>query len=246
MPWVGTTQLVVERSMTGATGNIYCGLHEFVDMAFVLHMLRGDDLFVDVGANVGSYTLLASGVIGARSISIEPVPATFEKFQRNIRINALSERVEAFHCVAGREVGAVWFSTDRDTMNQVVDVGYSGSKKSIEVRTLDAILSGRETILWKVDVEGFELEVLAGARGVLGNEVLRAVLLEADDQRIGEIMTSYGFRQFRYDPWTRRIADAEKVRDGKKLRNHLWVRDLAFVEERCRNAPMVQVLGQTF
>jgi FkbM family methyltransferase len=243
---VGTTQLVVERSMTGATGNIYCGLHEFVDMAFVLHMLRSDDLFIDVGANVGSYTLLASGVVGARSISIEPVPATFEKFQRNIRINSISERVEAFHCVAGRESGAVWFSTDRDTMNHVVDVSYAGRKKSIEVRTLDSILAGKSPILWKVDVEGFELEVLGGARGALGCETLRAVLLEADDQRIGEIMMARGFKRFLYDPWARRIEPSARGQDGEKLRNHLWVRDVAFVEERCRNAPMVQVLGQSF
>jgi hypothetical protein len=42
------------------SGNIYAGLHEFGDMAFVLHFLRAGDLFADVGANIGSYTVLAS------------------------------------------------------------------------------------------------------------------------------------------------------------------------------------------
>jgi hypothetical protein len=46
MPYVESSCLVVERSMTGATGNIYCGLHEFEDMAFVLHCLRVGDTFV--------------------------------------------------------------------------------------------------------------------------------------------------------------------------------------------------------
>src|SRR5438552_2237409 len=67
--WVEGAKLLVKRGMTGATGNIYCGLHEFVEMAFCLHLLRRDDLFLDIGANVGSYTVLASKVCGARSIA---------------------------------------------------------------------------------------------------------------------------------------------------------------------------------
>jgi hypothetical protein len=48
--------------MTGATQNIYVGLQEFVDIMLTLHFLRKGDLFLDMGANVGSYTILASGV----------------------------------------------------------------------------------------------------------------------------------------------------------------------------------------
>ena len=61
LPYVGDTWLFATRGMTGATGNWYCGLHEVAEMAFVLHLLRPDDHFVDVGANVGSYTILAGG-----------------------------------------------------------------------------------------------------------------------------------------------------------------------------------------
>ena len=64
VPFVNETKLLATPGMTGVTGNIYCGLAEFDDMAFVLHMLRADDLFVDVGANVGAYALLAGGCPG--------------------------------------------------------------------------------------------------------------------------------------------------------------------------------------
>jgi hypothetical protein len=77
VPFVNNTRLLVKPGMTGATGNIYCGLHEFEDMAFVLHLLRPGDLFVDIGANIGSYTILA-GATGANAISFEPVPSTFD------------------------------------------------------------------------------------------------------------------------------------------------------------------------
>src|SRR5262245_43975458 len=74
VPFVGATRIFVGAGYTGANGNYYFGLHEFAHMAFVLHYLERDDLFVDVGANVGSYTLLASGAVGARTIAFEPVP----------------------------------------------------------------------------------------------------------------------------------------------------------------------------
>src|SRR4051812_14088428 len=65
LPFVEGTFLLASRGMTGATGNWYCGLHEVHDMAFVLHLLRDGDHFLDVGANVGSYTILAGGAVGA-------------------------------------------------------------------------------------------------------------------------------------------------------------------------------------
>ncbi|MDN2583382.1 hypothetical protein [Aquibium sp. ELW1220] len=60
--WIDGAKLAVRRGMIGATGNIYCGLHEYVDMRFVLDTLQPGDLFVDIGAPVVSYTVLASKV----------------------------------------------------------------------------------------------------------------------------------------------------------------------------------------
>ena len=73
-PWIGGQRLAVRRGMTGATGNVYVGLHEFSDMMLSLHFLREADHFLDVGANVGSYTILAAGVCKARVWAFEPAP----------------------------------------------------------------------------------------------------------------------------------------------------------------------------
>ena len=80
--FAGNTSLLVKKGMTGATGNIYFGLHEFEEMSFLLHFLNEADTFYDVGANIGSYTILAAGVCGAKVCSFEPVPSTFFFFKR--------------------------------------------------------------------------------------------------------------------------------------------------------------------
>jgi len=105
VPWVETTSLVIETGMTGATMNFYCGLHEAADMAFVFHLLRVGDGFLDVGANVGTYTILASGAAQARTLAVEPIPATFNRLMRNIRINDLLSHVDSLCLAVGAHSG---------------------------------------------------------------------------------------------------------------------------------------------
>ena len=77
--------------MKGAAHYITPRLCEFEEMAFVMHFLRPGELFVDVGANVGAFTVLAAGVAGAAVRAFEPNPGTFEMLERNVRLNGLQE-----------------------------------------------------------------------------------------------------------------------------------------------------------
>jgi len=81
--------------MHGATGNIYVGLHEFEQMAFLLHCLRSEDIFIDVGANVGSYTVLASAAVGAKTIAFEPIESEYNGLMANIELNGIAHLVDA-------------------------------------------------------------------------------------------------------------------------------------------------------
>src|SRR5687768_12850180 len=85
--WFGGAKLVVSRNMSGASGNIYCGLHELADMGLFLHFLRPADLFLDIGANVGSYTVLASRVCGAETLAFEPDARAAARLARNVQAN---------------------------------------------------------------------------------------------------------------------------------------------------------------
>ena len=89
IPWIGGTKLAVEKGMNAATMNYYCKLFEAVDMTLLLHVLRPGDMFLDIGANVGTFTVLASGVAHAATIALEPIPDTYERLMRNLRLKSL-------------------------------------------------------------------------------------------------------------------------------------------------------------
>ncbi len=231
--------------MTGATGNIYCGLHEFADMAFVVHFLSGqpnpsDALFVDVGSNVGSYTILAAGVAGTKVVCIEPAPSTFANLSRNIAANALENRVTLVQAAVGDHLGDIRFSLDRDCENQVVDENYQGKSAVVPLKTIDEVLAGHSPTMMKLDVEGFEEQAINGAANALQDPCLKAILLEGVSERCETALKSAGFVRRDYDPWTRQIIEDS---DRRNLGNQLWLRDEKALESFCTSAPRMVVFG---
>ena len=251
VPFVGETVLLVNPGMTGATGNIYVGLHEFSGMAFLLHYLRATDRFIDVGANIGSYTILAAGVRHAEAIAVEPLPATFHRLRANVRLNDLDNRVRAMNVGLASTPGILRFTRSLDTINHVLSRDDVADVDTVEVpvTTLDQLAEERPPALIKVDVEGFETEVFAGAEHVLAQPVLRAVLVELngsgvrygfDEAALQRRIESFGFRLHTYDPLERILRPSgRKDSDG----NALYVRDFAEVQNRIRQSPPVRVLG---
>lgn len=243
--FVNGTRLLTSNGMTGATGNIYTGLHEFEDMAFIMHLLRARDGFVDVGANVGSYTVLASGAVGANTISIEPVPSTFLHLLDNINLNAISGKVSALNVGVGSEQGVLKFTAVLDTVNHVVATSEESAETiEVEVKTLDDILEGFEPTLIKIDVEGFETNVIAGARKTLSNPSLLSVIMELngsgsrygfDEESLHTVMLDYGFTTFKYDPLKRHLIPSNW--QSQNVGNMLYIRNTDQVIERITSAP---------
>lgn len=250
-PFTEKAKLIVQKGMTGATGNLYCGLHDFEDMGFILHFLRKEDCFIDIGANVGSYSILASAHVGATTISIEPVRSTFEILKKNIFINQVSDKVKPLNIALGSKKVEVRFTTTLDTMNHVaVDDSESGSK--IELDTLDNILSNQLfPAIIKIDVEGFEIEVIKGAPNTLSHAALKAIIIELngsgknygfDENAIHTTFLKLGFLPFTYDPFLRKLLPS----DFYGHLNTIYIRDLDFVEGRLKNADKLRIFDHEF
>lgn len=251
--WIGGAKLLVSSGDAGLTGNLYVGLHEFNEMAFLLHFLRSRDHFYDVGANLGSYSILAGRVVGARTTSFEPVPQTFEKLSANLRLNGLEERSSAEMKAVGSSPGRIRFTSSHDSMNRALrDDEDSDDAIEVEVTTLDASTAHCEPVLMKIDVEGFESEVIKGGSQTFRRDSLKAVIMETNGlgQVFGEesvtilqSMQEFGFQSYAYQGLTRTLCE---LTEPKEEGNTLFLRDLSFVQERIRAAPLVEVLGRRF
>lgn len=237
--WIGGSKLVVRKGMTGATGNIYAGLHEFADMAFLLHFLRPDDLFVDVGANIGSYTVLASRVVGARAISVEPDPKTIEYLKKNIEVNQIACKVQTEEVAIGASHGMVQFTVGQDTTNQVTN-DPSALTRSVKLTSLDILLGNEVPVFIKLDVEGYEPEAFAGANETLGKVNLKAIATECDDPAIAELLVRHDFTRVWYDPFQRNLH----LEPFGRHSNALFVRDFDFCDTRIKTAKRFNVLNK--
>lgn len=255
--FVNSSRLLARPGMTGATGNVYVGLHEFQDMAFVLHFLRPEDLFVDVGANIGSYTILAAAGIGAQVVAFEPDGVAFDWLTKNVGLNGVGHHVEAHRLAVGERPGTLRMTVGGDTVNHVLapppprNSLSDSSSQEVSVTTLDVMLGQRAPTVIKIDVEGFETAVVAGGRATFANPGLRAVLMELigggdrygyDEDAIRSRMIVWGFHRCLYDPFTRRL---EEFPEGATTSgNTLFVRDFEFAQYRLRSAPVFRVHGQ--
>lgn len=245
VPFVNNTRLLVKPGMTGATGNIYAGLHEFEDMGFVLHFLRESDLFVDIGANIGSYTILAT-VTGAEVVSFEPVAQSYDALLDNIHLNRVEAKVDARNQAVGRCEGEIMMTADQDTTNQALsdNEDYQGKVARVSVISLDEALDGRVPKLIKIDVEGFESEVLAGANKTLSNPSLQAVIMELngsgerydfDENDLHGQMLELGFYSCSYDPINRELTEMNGERVARS--NALYLRNPVEVQSELARAP---------
>lgn len=167
--------------------------------------LRPGDLFVDVGANVGVYSVLAAE-LGAVVVAVEADPLAVKQLELNMRLNGYA--VEVHRTAVAAEVGEVHFSAGSDTMNSIRAEAGSDTR-SMACTTLDELVGGRVVAGLKIDVEGVERLVLEGARGLLGRGVgllqiewngMSMLTLGESREPIEALLKSAGYVLLRPDP----------------------------------------------
>jgi FkbM family methyltransferase len=249
VPWIGGQRLALRRGMTGATGDLYMGLHEFMSMGLILHFLRADELFIDGGANVGSYTVLASGICRARTMAVEADAETTTRLARNVELNRLENLVTICQVALGPVRGTVRFTKSLGTMNKVVGDSESAEAVPVQQKTLDCLIGDDHPVALKLDVEGYEEQVLRGAANVIQKPSLNLIELEEATPWTLAVLQRNGFKRAFYDPFSRsltRTPNRLAYSDGKWTpSNTFYVRDWEFVQQRVASAKAVLILGHT-
>jgi FkbM family methyltransferase len=231
-------RMFAARGLHGATGNLYVGLHEAEEMGFVLHLLRKGDVFCDVGANVGSYTVLAMSR-GATVHAFEPGPKAINWLRRNLELNAGNGRAYVHQLALCDYCGTAAFISTRDTENRLAADGDA----TVAVTTLDKATAGERPVLIKIDVENGGQGVLAGASETLQDPDVLAVVGELTGTIAVALLAGHGFQPYSYDLIARTLRPLPNV---SHRGNAIFIRDLARVSERVKTASPFLVRGRAY
>lgn len=165
----------------------------------------GFDLVVDVGANLGNHAVFFGRVIGARVLCVEASPLAIPFLTGNLERNGLADRSEVVHAAAARNRGHL-FVNDPKVGNlgmmrtELFPRGESSHQVPAEpidrIVRVSELARDRRVDLIKIDVEGFEEEVLAGAEWIIRNHMPILVIELANErafERVATLLRARGY-----------------------------------------------------
>jgi FkbM family methyltransferase len=134
--------------------------------------LRPGDVFFDVGANVGFFTILGARRVGpsGKVVAFEPHPASVETLRANVAANRFEQVVVVANAVSAASGEGV-LDISSAALAKLVEAGSEdGSARRVPVTSIDDFVSDHADLVpdvLKIDVEGHEVEVLSGMRRTL-------------------------------------------------------------------------------
>jgi FkbM family methyltransferase len=185
---------------------------------------RPDDVLVDVGANVGMYSVWAAKSRGIRVFAFEPESQNFALLNRNIFLNQLGDLINAYCLAMSDAAGLSQLHLSEfkaggscHSLGEQVDFKHEPARPAysqgcVAARLDDLVASGAvaEPDHIKIDVDGFEPKVIAGARRVIAGKKLRSLLIEVNqnlaDHR--QMVAELNLLGYRHDP--DQVAAAER------------------------------------
>jgi FkbM family methyltransferase len=232
------------------------GYFEAMEQAFVWLYLRPGDCFIDCGAHIGLYSVLASRAMGgkARILSVEANADTARFLEMNLRENGATG-ASVYRNAVWRESSVIRFVKEEAGRSAFARVSFDASDVAVEVAatTIDRLVeeSGApEVALVKLDVEGAEPEAIEGAAASLGRGALSVLMVEfteANLQRrgwstpaLGALLAGHRLELCQMSQETLQLAPVSTA-EPIWFANLFAVRDLDAVNARLRGADAAHV-----
>lgn len=169
-------------------------------VAWLERTVRPGDVVWDVGANIGVYTLLAARLLGddGTVVAVEPGYANFAALCDNIVLNGLGEQVVPLPLVLGESARTAtldYSDLRAGSALHLVDGSAGGApyRQPVLVHTVDQVVESfgvEPPTLLKLDVDGGEAAVLAGAVAALARSELRSVLVEIESELTEDVVSA--------------------------------------------------------
>jgi FkbM family methyltransferase len=176
VPGVGALSMFVHRENDAYISPSLSrfGYWEPLETRLVLDMVGSGQTVVDVGANIGYYTVIMSRLVGpqGRVVAFEPEPANLALLKKNLELNDIHNVTVMEQAVAERcSRGHLYLSPDNLGDHRLLDA--AGGRKSlpVDIVSLDSCphLDGSAVDFVKIDTQGAELSVLNGMAGLIEN-----------------------------------------------------------------------------
>jgi FkbM family methyltransferase len=187
---------------------IYSAWPEFWELRFIRQFLRPGEAVIDVGANIGHISLLLADIACPENIfAFEPTPVSFRRLQENWTLNGWSTN-HLYQAAVGRATGRVQVpdSVRPETKNSISSAATASHCVEVPLVSLDSQRSrwqDRRLGLLKVDVEGYEPEVFAGAIEMLRQDRPRLVMFESlggkVEPEVAQVFLGAGYKVFQLD-----------------------------------------------
>lgn len=241
---------LVGLGLRGRGYNNYAGPGVTGEGWFIRHVLAPSNprLCVDIGANTGAFTELLLAATTARIVAFEPLPGPFAELARLAK--AHSGRVIPLHYALGAEAGELELHySDAGTehasfsaeVNQLPYVKHDRTRM-VSVRTLDEVVGelGIDAVDFiKIDTEGFEEQVLRGARETLQTFRPRFVQVECNIHQVFMRTSLWQLSLLlpHYDPYQLLPRGWHRVDPRSPLDNIPWFSNVVFVRRQLPSPP---------
>lgn len=164
---------------------------EYEVIADLLKHTTQDDIFFDVGGNIGLYScLIGTKLTEGHVVAFEPIPDIATRLRRNLEENSLTDRAEVQQCVLADDTGEVVLKRQGERASEsTIAATNTGNTLPVQMNRGDDLVKSGElphpTVV-KIDVEGAELRVLRGMKETLMAESCRLVYCEVHQQQLPE------------------------------------------------------------
>ncbi|UFX82739.1 FkbM family methyltransferase [Candidatus Absconditicoccus praedator] len=149
---------------------------------FLVNNIKKGDVFLDIGANLGYYSLIASELVGdeGKVYAFEPVKSNIKSLEENILLNNISNvSIKKFALGNKNEQLNINIDANNSAVNSIVIKQDKNLSEKISIKRFDDLDIHKENINFvKIDVEGYELEVLKGMKNLLENQDNLNIVME--------------------------------------------------------------------
>ncbi len=160
--------------------------------------LKPNFTYLDCGANIGNHSLFFACIAKAKKIfAFEGNPPTYDVLAKNIELNNLQNIIKAYNCVLGEKEGFAQIS-HCDLLNiGGTDFAESENTNGIVMKALDSFSFDSKIDFIKMDVEGFEYQVLRGGKNLLLRDkpILWVESFSDNYTKVSQLLSEFGYRQ---------------------------------------------------